>query len=171
MAGGWQDLTDTLNQKFETTEIDAFARDFRVKHGDNGQGGSHGKYKFGHFVRSHQGNLLTENQKFRFLIDSGARHWGGSRDNEPNTLKLLEETITHSLTAQAPGPSGALAFRPKKITFTIETDYNAKIAKAVVTAILPNGTTRTLQLGTASFSSDLTTAERYEVTITCPPPD
>jgi len=169
MAGGWQDLTDMLNQKFET-DIDAFAADFRQKHGNNGQGGTHGKYKFGQFVRSHRDNLLTENQKFRFLIDSGARHWGGSRDDEPNTLKLLEETITHSLTAQA-ASSGALVFRPKKITFTIETDYDAKIARAEVTAVLPGGTTKKLELGATSFSSDLSTAERYEVTITCPSPD
>ncbi len=69
MAGGWQDLVDTLNDRF-ANDIQNLATEFKMKHGNNGNGGGGKKaYKFGHFVHKHDKLKLSEKASDRFLVD------------------------------------------------------------------------------------------------------
>jgi len=162
MAGGWQDLVDTLNDRFANDRPN-LANEFKNKHGPNGNGGGAGQkaYKFGHFVHKNDKLNMSERASDRFLMDSGTRHWGGSGPNNPRgpskTLSNLEAVIKHSLTVNP----------PKNITFTVETDYDATYATATVTGDVSG--TPTPIIDADLNPTILTPASSFAVVIKCPP--
>jgi len=159
MASGWQDLADTLNKRFaDPDDIKNMAKEFKDKHGPTGNGGG-GKqpYRFGHFVHGHGKLGLSTNAENRFFMDSGSRHWGGDGTGnprgKPNKLLILEAVVKHSLTQT----------QPKQITFTIETDYSATYATAVVTGdASPNEIN-------ATSDPNIAASNTFDVLIKCPP--
>jgi hypothetical protein len=161
MAGGWQDLADTMNDQFEN-HLSTLVNEFKAKHGPNGSGGGGKKpYKFGHFVHKNPNAGLSDRAHDRFLMDSGTRHWGGDKAGNPRgtspDLKNIEDVVKFSLTDT----------RPKKIKFTVKTDLNATYAKASVKAKI--GAT-TVDITKGEDDPNLTTlVDSFEVTITCPP--
>jgi len=167
MAGGWQDLVDTLNDKF-ANDLQGLSQEFKTKHGNDGNGTGGGKaYKFGHFVHKNANLKLSERASSRFLMDAGTRHWGGvglsgdpgDRDPRarPKTLDNLEGVIKHSL-ARA---------QPKKMTFTLQTDQNATYARAVVMGKDTNG--KPVEITNGDSDSNLATSSEFTVAVYCPP--
>jgi len=161
---GWDDLAKYFNDQFsDDTKRKNLARLFVQKHGPGGKGAA-GKpaYKFGRFVD--QGNHLTkDSERSRFLIDAGSRRW------DPSIL-VLEEIVRQSLTNV--DTHGLPA--PKVIVFTypLTQDPAATQAKAAVTGLLlqSDGTIKK-ELISDPNDGNIGKAERFEVTITCPPPD
>src|SRR4029453_4826978 len=168
MAGGWQDLTDTLNAMFaDDTKRKKLAQEFKDKHGNNGNGGASGKkpYKFGHFVNRHDTLLSSDRAKNRFLMDSGSRHWGGDGHDpraKSDALLTVEAVVKHSLTHTGGGQP-----QPKQITFTVQTDYNAGIATADVIGYTASGEAKLINGPTDTANMDL--SETFDIFIKCPP--
>jgi len=123
----------------------------------NGGGGKQ-PYKFGFFVHGHGKLGLSAKADNRFLMDSGSRHWGGDTSTgDPrgasNTLLTLEAVVKHSLTNNP----------PKQITFTVETDYSATYATAVVTG---DASPNPIQGPT---DGNIAASNTFDVLIKCPP--
>lgn len=162
MAGGWQDLVDTLNDRFANDRRN-LANEFQAKHGSDGNGTGGGtRYKFGHFVHKNDKLKLSERGSSRFLMDSGTRHWGGDPNTgdpraKSKTLDNLEAVIKHSLTRN----------QPKKITFTVETDHKATNATAVVMGNDASGAPVEIKKG--DTDPNLASSNEFKITIICPP--
>jgi hypothetical protein len=168
MAGGWQDLIDTLNDRF-ANDPQGLAQEFKTKHGTDGNGTGGGKpYKFGNFVHKNDKLKLSERASSRFLMDAGTRHWGGNPgttgnpgDRDPrgksNTLENLEAVIKHSLARN----------QAKKITFTLQTDQNATYASAVVMGKDASG--NPVEIKNGDSDPNLATSSEFKVTVYCPP--
>jgi hypothetical protein len=166
MASGWQDLASTLNDMFvDENKRKQLARDFKDRHGDNGNGGGGRKaYKFGHFAHKHDALLSSGRARSRFLIDSGSRHWGGDGSGDPRArsvaLLTVEAVVKHSLTNRDGGQD-----KPKQITFTVETDPNAITASAEVTGYIGADAT----IITSETDANIARSDRFDVLIRCPP--
>jgi len=149
ITGGWQELIIQLNDRF-ANNLTQLSTKFKEKHGNNGNGDSStGKkpYKFGHFVDKNEDltALDTPAKRGRFLIDAGEHHW------EPDSLRLLEHTVKHSLT----NPT------LKKITF-ISADATLPIASAEIKDQSDKVLTSIQEIEAATSTS-------YTITIRCPP--
>jgi hypothetical protein len=161
MAGGWQELAETLNDRF-TNDLQGLVTEFKKKHGPMGHGGAPNTkpYKFGHFVHKHDKLGLSERASNRFLMDSGSRHWGGDGHDprgRSTSLLNLEAVIRHSLTNN----------QAKQITFTVETDYNATDATAVVMG--NDATGAPVEIKSGDTDPNLGSSNSFDVLIKCPP--
>lgn len=155
---GWNALIVQLNTEFgNQTRRKQLAHDFKVKHGQKGDGKGPGTdltpYKFGRYLdKSNNNNLLSSpNQKAQFSIDAGTRHWDDS-------LKLLEHAIRRSLIRETSGSDD-----PTEITFV--PGYNASSTKAK--AVIKNGNT---ELKTADdINAVVDAGGKLTIELTCPP--
>jgi len=168
MAGGWQDLADSLNDSFSTDQgRKDLSRDFKNKHGPKGDGaGGKKPYKFGHFMHRHESYLKSQKEQSRFLMDSGSRHWGGDVNDpvrgHPGSLQAIEKVVVHSLTNDEPPRRGQL----KQITFSVQTDATATVASASVNGF--KGANKT-PIDASTSDAVLDTQDRFTIDIICPP--
>jgi hypothetical protein len=159
MASRWQDLTDELNTLFQGDNLkNHTAKEFKKRHGRRGDGADPNTipYKFGRFVekfarRNSNDHLLTDEQKGKFLIDSGFNRW------DPKSLDDLENVVKHCLCNENVGVP-----EPKEIAFEIETDYTA--TKASATVLNPSS----IALSTTDEAT-LANFPNFRVKVKCPP--
>jgi hypothetical protein len=149
ITGGWKELMDQLNDQF-ANNLSQLSTKFKDKHGNNGNGDAvTGKkaYKFGHFADKNDDltALDTPAKRGRFLIDAGQHHW------DPDSLRLLEHTVKHSLTNST----------LKKITFV-----SANATLPIASAEIKNQNGDVL---TSSQEIEAATSTSYTITIKCPP--
>jgi hypothetical protein len=89
MAISYQNIADTLNDKFKTkAKVEQAAVEFQNKHGPKGNGGNGKKpYKFGNFAVDDVGDPAKQ---AKWLIDTGSRNWD-------NSVAQLQDTIRDNL--------------------------------------------------------------------------
>jgi hypothetical protein len=176
MAGGtsgtgWFDLIGDLTALFDDDRKRAkFAKAFKEKHGNNGNGSGDGRskpYKFGQFadqfVEDAQDRPLFrgDNSRAQFLLDSGTRHWDSS-------IELLELAIKQSLTRVKPDGTDW----PKKIKFVSVSDQHATKARAeiMLSTLTASGGTLDQPLTTAeAINGAVASDDLLTIKIICPP--
>jgi hypothetical protein len=149
ITGGWQELITQLNDQY-ANNLAQLSNKFKDKHGNNGNGDpALGKkqYKFGHFADKNEDitALDTPGKRGRFLIDAGEHRW------DPDSLRLLEHAVKHSLTNTP----------PKKITFVA-----ANATLPLASAEIKN---QNAELLTTTQEIEAATSTSYTITIKCPP--
>ena len=171
LGTGWFSLIGELTQLFDDDRKRArFAKVFKDKHGNKGNGSDDGStkpYKFGQFAdqfgEDPQDSPLFrgDNARAQFLLDSGTRHWDSS-------VELLELVIKQSLTrVKSDGTDW-----PKRIKFVSAADPNATKARAEikVSTTAASGATSDQPLMTAeAINSAVASDDLVTITIVCPP--